>query len=169
MHVVLVAILDYFQKNEADYSHDVSTSRRCVVSTINPNESFEVFFDGACRLCTKEINMLRALDKHDRIIFTDIASRAFDAERETGLTYDELMGEIHGRFADGRLVTGVEVFRQLYGRAGLAWAMWTTRLPGVSQTLDLSYRYFAKNRLKWTGRCEEGSCRVPEPNVRAAE
>ena len=129
---------------------------------INPNESFEVFFDGACRLCTKEIGMLRALDKHHRIIFTDIAAAEFDAERETGLTYDQLMAEIHGRFADGTLVTGVEVFRQLYGRVGFSWAVWTTRLPGLSQSLDLGYRYFAKNRLKWTGRCDESSCRVAQ-------
>ncbi len=132
------------------------------MSTINLDDSFEVFYDGACRLCAKEIKMLRALDAQHRIVFTDIALAGFDAEQETGLTYDALMAEIHGRFADGSLVTGVEVFRQLYGRVGFSWAVWTTRLPGVSQSLDLGYRYFAKNRLKWTGRCDDNGCRVAQ-------
>lgn len=33
-----------------------------------------------------------------------------------------------------------------------------TRLPGITQLLDLSYRLFAENRLKLTGRCNDESC-----------
>jgi len=37
-----------------------------------------------------------------------------------------------------------------------------TRLPGISQLLSLGYRWFAKNRLRLTGRCEpEGACELP--------
>ncbi len=32
----------------------------------------EVFFDGECPLCMREIRMLRRLDRKDRIRFTDI-------------------------------------------------------------------------------------------------
>ena len=128
---------------------------------INLNEKFEVFYDGLCPLCLKEINMLKRLDRHDRIVFTDIASEGFDAAVHVGLPFDTLMDEIHGRMANGDIVIGVEVFRQLYGRVGLKWAIGLTRTPGIRQTLDWGYRVFARNRLKWTGRCDGETCAVP--------
>jgi predicted DCC family thiol-disulfide oxidoreductase YuxK len=128
---------------------------------IDLTKKFEVFFDGACHLCTKEINMLRFLDRKSRIVFTDIAAPGFDAVEHTGITYEALMGAIHGRVEDAPLVEGVEVFRQLYGRVGFSALIWLSRVPGIVQLLELSYVMFAKNRLKWTGRCDEGLCDLP--------
>ena len=130
------------------------------MSGVNLDEKFEVFYDGECALCTKEINLLRRFDTHDRIQFTDIAAPDFEPSKSTGLSYETLMDEVHGRFENGELVTGVEVFRQLYGRVGFRWAVGMTRLFGVRQTLDSGYRLFARNRLKWTGRCVDGTCKV---------
>jgi predicted DCC family thiol-disulfide oxidoreductase YuxK len=125
------------------------------------SESFEVFYDGDCPLCVREINMLRKLDRKGRIVFTDIASPGFDA-RVTGLTHEELMASIRGRMADGTLVEGVEVFRQLYSAVGLKPLIPLTRLPGVRQGLEAGYKVFARNRLRLTGRCTEESCALPE-------
>ena len=123
----------------------------------------EVFFDGDCPLCVKEIRMLQWMDKNrQRICFTDIAAPDFDAEA-LGTTYDDLMSRIQGRLPDGTWIEGVEVFRQLYGAVGFGFAMWFTRLPGLSHGLDWGYHVFARNRLKWTGRCvpdETGACAV---------
>ena len=66
---------------------------------INLDEKFEVFYDGLCPLCLKEINMLKRLDRHDRIVFTDIAGEGFDAAVDVGVPFDTLMDEIHGRMA----------------------------------------------------------------------
>ena len=115
-------------------------------------KEIEVFFDGECPLCRREIKMLRRLDRHERIGFIDIATDQFDASK-TGIAYADLMAEIHGRLADGRIITGVEVFRRLYSAVGFRRIVWLTRLPIVSQLLDLGYRIFARNRLKLTGRC----------------
>ena len=82
----------------------------------NYNEKFEVFYDGACSLCKAEMNLLRRLDRRERIIMTDIAAESFDSQGETGRSYDVLMRSIHGRFADGRIVHGAEVFRQYLPR-----------------------------------------------------
>jgi len=123
---------------------------------------FEVFFDGDCPLCKKEISLLRWLDRHHRIQFTDIAAADFDAAA-VGSDYETLMGTIHGRLQDGRWVTGVEVFRQLYGSVGFQPFIFLTRLPGISQLLDAMYKVFAKNRLSWTGRhnaCDKGTCKI---------
>jgi predicted DCC family thiol-disulfide oxidoreductase YuxK len=66
---------------------------------------------------------------------------------------EELMDRIHGRLPTGQLIEGVEVFRQLYSAIGLGWIVALTRLPGLRWLLDVAYRFFARNRLKWTGRC----------------
>lgn len=121
---------------------------------------FEVFFDGACPLCTKEIDFVRRLDKKGRLLFTDIASSEFDAA-SVGKTHDELMARIHGRMPDGTFVEGVEVFRRMYAAAGLGPLVALTRLPGVTQLLDVGYHWFAENRLRLTGRCEGGACALP--------
>lgn len=120
----------------------------------------EVFFDGACPLCTREISVLRWLDRRGRIRFTDIAASGFDPHA-LGKTMGDLMDRIQGRLADGRWIEGVEVFRRLYSAVGLGPLVGLSRLPGISHALDWGYRTFAKNRLKWTGRCDD-HCALPE-------
>jgi len=44
---------------------------------------------------------------------------------------------------------------------GLGILVAPTRLPGVRQLLDVAYRWFARNRLRLTGRCDADGCRVP--------
>lgn len=127
----------------------------------------QVFYDGECPLCAREINLLRRLDRKGRVWFTDIAGPEFDAA-SWGSTQQSLMDRIHGRMPDGRWIEGVEVFRQLYRAVGLGPLAWFMGLPGVAQLLDWSYRVFAKNRLRWTGRCDEISCPVPRADLTRA-
>ncbi len=128
----------------------------------------EVFYDGACPLCMREIRMLQGRDRSQRIRFVDIAADGFDAV-SVGLTWETLMDRIHGRLPDGTLVEGVEVFRRLYAAVGFGLLVALSRLPGVSQLLDLAYRAFAKNRLRLTGRCVDGACEVhSKPHVLSA-
>jgi predicted DCC family thiol-disulfide oxidoreductase YuxK len=119
----------------------------------------EVFYDGACPLCMREIRMLRGRDRRQRIRFVDIAVNGFDAA-SVGLTRETLMDRIHGRLPDGTLVEGVEVFRRLYAAVGFAPLVALTRLPGITQLLDVAYHAFAKNRLRLTGRCVDGACEL---------
>ncbi|MGB0597549.1 MAG: thiol-disulfide oxidoreductase DCC family protein [Rubripirellula sp.] len=121
--------------------------------------SVEVFYDGDCPLCCREINMLRRLDQRKRIQFTDIATETFDAATY-GKSMPELMDEIHGRLPNGQWIIGVEVFRQLYTAVGFSPVVWLTRLPPISQLLDFGYRIFAKHRLRLTGRCTPESCEI---------
>lgn len=124
-------------------------------------KTVEVFFDGACPLCMREIRMLRRRDRRDRIVFTDIAAPDFDPA-SYGTDLPTLMARIHGRLADGTWIEGVEVFRQLYAAIGFGWLVAVTRVPGVSHLCRLGYHLFAKNRLRLTGRCApDGSCELP--------
>lgn len=112
----------------------------------------EVFFDGDCPLCRREIAFLRRLDRRQRIRFTDIAADGFSAAMQ-GVDHDVLMAEIHGRLPDESWIRGVEVFRRLYAAIGWHPLVSMSRWPGVRQGLQLGYRVFARNRLRWTGRC----------------
>ena len=120
----------------------------------------EVFYDGDCPLCLREIQMLQWMDRRrKRVRFTDIAAQDFKSE-EYGKTFDELMAQIHGRTPDGEWLIGVEVFRRLYSAVGFGWLVAPSRLPGVSHLLEVGYEFFAKYRLPLTGRrCDDG-CRV---------
>ena len=109
-------------------------------------ELFEVFFDGQCPLCKREIEMVRRKDKLGLLRLTDIST----AEYQTlaGKELIDLMKEIHGRYADGTLVTGVEVFREIYRRIGFGWLVSVSRLPVLKQLLDVAYRVFAYFRFR---------------------
>lgn len=128
-------------------------------ATTNAAWDVEVFFDGDCPLCMREIAMLQRLDALGRIRFTDIAEPGFDPTA-LGLSWETLMKKIHGRLPTGELVEGVEVFRRLYAAVGFGRLVRMSRLPGISRALDLSYELFAKNRLRLTGRCD-GACDIP--------
>lgn len=122
----------------------------------------EVFFDGDCPLCRREIAWLRRWDKRERVRFTDIAAEGFNAANY-GTTQDRLMAEIHGRDAQGNWLVGVEVFRRLYSAVGLRWIAAVTRWPLIRQALEIAYRQFARQRLRLTGRCQKGVCETPTP------
>lgn len=124
-----------------------------------PAWEVEVFYDGECPLCLREIKLLQWLDRKDRIQFTDVAAADFNSA-DYGKTPDQFMDEIHGRLPDGSWIIGVEVFRQLYAAVGFGPLVWPTRLPGISHVLNLGYRIFAKNRLRLTGRCTKETCEV---------
>lgn len=139
-----------------------------MMPAIEPGKSVEVFFDGDCPLCMREIRMLRRFDRRARIQFTDIAAPTFDAGAY-GRTQADFMDHIHGRRGDGAWIEGVEVFRRLYAAIGLGPLVALTRLPGLSHLLDLGYRVFARNRLRLTGRCAPGgACAVPAHRDRHA-
>ena len=126
---------------------------------------FEVFFDGDCPLCRREIAFLQRLDRRRNAIrFTDIAARGFDpAEHGLGsLRRADLMARIHGRAADGQVVEGVEVFRRLYAAVGFGPLVAVTRLRPIAALLDAGYRWFAANRLSLTGRCDGDACLLRE-------
>ena len=103
----------------------------------------EVFFDGGCPLCVREINLLRRWDRPQRIRFTDINAEDFSAEAY-GKTHEDLMARIQGRLPDGTWIEGVEVFRQLYSAVGFGPVVWVTRLPGISFLMNLGLHAVCK-------------------------
>jgi len=133
---------------------------------MNDSQPFEVFYDEQCPLCRKEINFIRKRDKQDRLTLTDISDRNFDPH-STGKSLDELMREIHGRYSDGTLVTGVEVFREIYRRIGFGALVVPSRWIGIRWLMDRFYNVFASLRYRHAKkRMDKQGCALPEsPNT----
>ena len=123
------------------------------------NYDIEVFFDGGCPLCRREITFLRRWDRRRKIRFTDISSPDFQAAA-VGMTDETLMAQMHGRLPDGTWLRGVEAFRRMYAAVGFGPLVFLSRLPLISQVLDWAYAVFARNRRRLTGRCTAESCLV---------
>lgn len=123
----------------------------------------ELFFDGDCPLCRREVAMMRRLDRRARVLFTDIAAAGFDPA-PLGRDRATLMASIQARLPDGSFVTGVEAFRRAYGALGFGPLVALSRLPLVAHFAECAYAVFARNRLRLTGRCNDDLCTVPEPN-----
>lgn len=130
----------------------------------SPRLPFRVLIDGDCPLCKREANFLARLDRgQGRLVLEDIAAAGFDPSRYA-TSMDAVMGTIHGVLPDGRLVTGMEVFRRAYGAVGWGWLLSWTAWPLLRPLMDRAYSFFAKHRLRLTGRgnaCSvDGRCRV---------
>ncbi|MEM7167254.1 MAG: DUF393 domain-containing protein [Planctomycetota bacterium] len=121
--------------------------------------TMQVYYDGDCPLCRREIDWLAKRNRKAMLTFVDIAGADFDAAL-VGKSHEELMGQLHARTADGQWLVGVEVFRRMYSAVGLGFLTSWTRLPIARWVADRAYALFARNRLRWTGRrCNDKVCR----------
>jgi predicted DCC family thiol-disulfide oxidoreductase YuxK len=104
-----------------------------------------VLYDGACAVCSLEMDHLREREHAGRLVFVDIAAPGFDAA-SYGLTQAALNAEIHAVLPDGTLLRGVEVLRRAYSAAGLGWVLEPTAWGPLRPLADAGYRVFARHR-----------------------
>jgi predicted DCC family thiol-disulfide oxidoreductase YuxK len=79
----------------------------------NEAKKLEIFYDGLCPLCTKEINHYRKHPESHRIRFVDIASRDFDPTKE-GLDSEDVHRSFHVKTPEGSIVKGVDGFVEIW-------------------------------------------------------
>jgi predicted DCC family thiol-disulfide oxidoreductase YuxK len=119
-----------------------------------------VFFDGACPICTREIALMRRLDRRRRLVCCDFSRPDYDAT-SIGFAPSELGRVIHARWADGNVITGLEVFRAMWEAVGLGLLAKLSRLSLVEPLVLRAYAWYARNRLQLTGRlnpCPGSAC-----------
>jgi predicted DCC family thiol-disulfide oxidoreductase YuxK len=105
-----------------------------------------IYFDGLCQLCSREIKHYRKLPGSDGLIFVDITSPAFDAQK-AGLDPMRVHREMHVRRADGSLAIGVDAFIAIWEtlpRYHLAARLGKKALPHA--VLAAGYFVFARLR-----------------------
>ena len=119
-----------------------------------------VFFDGACPICAREIALMKRLDRRRQLDFCDFSAQEYDAA-SSGFAAADLGTVIHARWADGSIITGVDVFRAMWEAVGLGFLAGLSRLSLVEPLVLTAYAWFARNRLRLTGRlhaCPGGAC-----------
>ncbi|XP_061703347.1 uncharacterized protein LOC133515093 [Syngnathoides biaculeatus] len=124
----------------------------------------KVLYDGLCPICVTEIRFLQFLQrtKPDRVEFVDISLPSYDRAKYNDVSFEAAMKEMHVIDRNRQVHRGVPAFAVMYDAAGLGWLGRFMTLPSVRPFMDTSYAFFARNRLKWTGRGEEcaaGFCR----------
>ena len=103
----------------------------------------KVWFDGACPLCTREIALMRRLDRPGAITFVDVAA---GADPSCPIDRAALLARFHAE-EDGVLHNGAAAFAAMWRAIpvlrplGLA-----ARNPAVLRVLEAAYLQFLKVR-----------------------
>lgn len=129
----------------------------------NPHYPLTIYYDGACRVCSAEMEHYRRKDHGGRLLFADISSAGFRAV-EGGPTFAEFMARMHVRDATGRFYTGIEAFQVIWRACPEPWlhaAASVLTLPLVKQGARLGYALFARYRYLLPKKsCADGSCSI---------
>ena len=108
--------------------------------------TWNVYFDGLCPLCSREIDHYRKQRGAESLRFVDITAADFNAEAE-GVDPIAVHKEMHVKTSDGRLVTGVDAFIEIWKvlpRYGFAARL--AQKSFIKPTLDFGYHIFAAVR-----------------------
>lgn len=111
----------------------------------------QVFYDGACPLCRREISHYRRLRGAERLSWIDISEdqAALDA---CGLSRESAMARLHVLDAAGHWQTGARGFAELWSHlTGYRRLAGFLRHTGALPLLDGAYSLFARWRLKSRG------------------
>ena len=115
------------------------------------NSKLTFLYDGGCPLCLRETNFLKKKDTKKLINFVDISNNYFP-ENFKNISYKQAMDNLHGILGSGEIIVGIDVLAYSYELVGLGWIYFPTKLPILSNFIRFLYKYWAKYRLKLTGR-----------------
>ncbi len=105
-----------------------------------------VYYDGLCKLCSKEINHYKKQKGADQIIFMDICSQNFDAKAE-GLDPKKIHKVMHVRRTDGSLATRVDAFIEIWQNLPrYRFLVPLAKNPVLKLGLETGYSFFATIR-----------------------
>ncbi len=117
-----------------------------------PIMATEIYYDGACPVCSREISQYRRLRGAEALSFVDVSACPVEA-LGPDLSRAAALERMHVRLADGRLVSNAAAFVAVWrALPGLRWLGWIAGLPVVLPALELGYRAFLLLRPLWRGR-----------------
>ena len=108
-----------------------------------------VYFDGACPLCSNEIDFYRRQQGAEAVEWVDV-SRCDGSALGAGLTRDAALQQMHFRRQDGQLVAGAAAFTHIW--RSLPRFAWLGRVLGSRLGLwflERAYRIFLMVRPLW--------------------
>lgn len=114
----------------------------------------EVYYDGACPLCRREIAAYRRMPGLQSVVWRDVSDPDFAAE---GVDREAALARFHVRRADGEVVSGAKAFLAIWRRsARLAPVARTLDRQPFLAALDLGYAAFLRLRPLWRPRPDAG-------------
>lgn len=124
-------------------------------------EKLDLFYDGACHLCYREVKHYNDLDKGDKLNLINIADPAFDAEKY-GLNKKSVNKHMHVRDSEGNVYVGVDAFVEIWKRVPkYRFLVKPAELSFVNPFLKIGYSVFAEIRPHLPKRsCETGECGI---------
>ncbi len=112
-----------------------------------------VYFDGECPICRWEIDLMKFVNRKERLQFIDFSISSYHST-DHGMNTCDLGRVIHARWSDGTIITGVEVFREMWEAIDLGFLARFVRRPAINKLLVKAYAWFARNRLWLTRRAK---------------
>lgn len=114
-----------------------------------------VWFDGACPICTREIALMRRLDRAGRIDFIDASSAGGG---ECPLDRALLLERFHAQEQGGPIVSGAAAFAAMWRAIPLLRPIGLlAKFPPALACLELFYRAFLKIRPALTRRLQRAA------------
>ena len=115
-------------------------------------DKFIFLFDGGCPLCLRETRFLKKKDSSNSINFIDVNNDSYNPSLYKDISYVEAMSNLHGILENGDIIKGLDVLAYSYELIGLGWVYYPLKIEFLAPLLRLFYQFWAKYRLKITGR-----------------
>jgi predicted DCC family thiol-disulfide oxidoreductase YuxK len=101
----------------------------------------EIYYDGSCPLCRREIGFYRRQQGASAITFIDLSQSSQDPAGD--LSHQQAMARFHVRSSDGTLRSGAAGFALLWrSLPGFRWIGVVAGWRPVTAMLELGYRGF---------------------------
>lgn len=131
-----------------------------------PEFPLRILYDGACPICSREVEHYRRLDHAARLVPVDISAPGFDPG-PYGIPLQVLMSDLHAIDRCGEIYRGVEAFLAIWRafpeRMTCRLLAAAVSLPALKLVARSVYRGFARIRPRLPGRkggCAAGVCRI---------
>lgn len=121
-----------------------------VTQATDPRAAAQVYFDGGCPVCSREIALYQRMGAGGELAptFFDVSGDA--DEPAPDLTREAALARFHVRRGDGALVSGAAAFIALWrATPSLRWAGRVLSVPPLPWLLERVYRGFLKVRVMW--------------------
>ncbi len=108
-----------------------------------------VYYDGACPVCSREIDLYRRQAGSELCVWVD-ASSCPESALGSGLSRDTALKRFHIRRSDGVLIDGMQGFATLWRvLPRFAWAGRIASIRPVARLLNVAYTVFLRVRPLW--------------------
>ncbi len=134
------------------------TASTIPLTTATKPERAVVLYDGKCRFCQSQMAILRRLDMAGRLELVSLHDPRV-AHDFPEIPLEDLMREMFIVDRDGRASAGAAAWRALSRQLPLLWpAALLLHVPGSLPVWNWLYRLIARNRYRFAGKCDEGTC-----------